>query len=142
MAGRATQWNPKYLLDCVQMCVGLLKKCGATGPALDLIREAAEHLDCVEKYDCKFYRSQLKQREAKLRRVQKVQPWEYWLLKAGAQILQPVPGTKNQAVIMLRCAVNEFDSSLGGSDVDLSATWSKWYEQHVKDVPAYVEPDR
>jgi hypothetical protein len=134
MVCKQVRWNPKYLSECVQMCIGLLKGGGATSPALELIEEAAEHLECVEKYDCKFYRSQLKRGEASLRRVRQIQSWEYWLLKAGDRLLQPVPGIKNQAATMLRSALGEFDS-------DLRETWIKWYEQHVIEVPAYLEAE-
>src|ERR1700674_4696552 len=114
------RWNPKYLSNCVQVCVGLLKNGGATSPALDLIEEAAKHLECVEKHDCKFHRSQMKRRETRLRRVRRIQSWEFLLLKAGDRLLQPVPGIKNQAVIMLGSAIGEFDR-------DLRSTWRTWY---------------
>jgi hypothetical protein len=135
----AKQWNPNHLSGCVQKCVSLLKQHGATGLALELIEEAAEHLDCVEKHDCKVYRSELKRGEARLRRAQGIKSWEYWLLQAGDRLLQPVPGIKNQATRMIHSAIEQFDDTLEASDVDLSETWIKWYKQHDKEVPAYLE---
>ena len=122
------QWNSIYLSGCVQQAIGLLN---TSGVATDLLKDAAEHLDCTEKYDCRFYRLQLKRKVAQLRRERGIQPWEYWLLAAAEQILHPIPGTKHGAVTMLRSAIDEYDQNL-------IPTWKAWHEQYALKEPAYV----
>jgi hypothetical protein len=129
------RWNPKYLLGCVRLTLELL---GTGGPAVDLLREAVEHLVCVEKYDCRYYRSQLKRGVSRLRRSRRIVPWEHWLFEAADRILQPVPGVKHQAVTMLQAAVTEYDCVVDGSNADLRTTWRNRVERLESDEPAYL----
>lgn len=125
---RTKRWNPKYLSGCVEHALGLLQ---AAGQPVDLLHDAARHLECTEKFECRFYRRELDQKAATLRRTRLIRPWEYWLLKAANQILQPIPGTKHSAVNMIRCALDEYDSEMGKK-------FAEWHWQHAVKEPAYV----
>jgi hypothetical protein len=125
---RTKRWNPKYLSGCVRHALELLPRSGA---AIDLFSKAAEHVECTEKYDLRFYRGQLKQGTSRLRRLRGIEPWEYWLLSAAEQLLHPIPGSKHVAVTLLRSAVDEYDHESGGG-------WHEWHQQHAEKEPAYL----
>jgi hypothetical protein len=125
---KGKQWNPKYLAKCVQHALELL---GAAGVVGDLLLEASAHIECTEPIECRSYRQTLRRRSNRVRRSRPVQTWEYWLLKATEQILQPVPGVKHSAVTMLRSAIEEYNP-------ELRPAWHEWYQQHAVQEPAYL----
>jgi len=128
-ASSAKQWNPKYLAGCIQHTVELLGSSG--GVVGDLLLDAATHLESTDTHDCRFYRQMLRQRANRVRRTRPIRSWEYWLLSAAEQILQPIPGVKHSAVTMLRTAIDEYN-------VELGRAWQEWYQQHTVKEPAYV----
>ncbi len=123
-----SEWNPKYLSGCVQHAMELLPKAGI---AIDFFLEAAEHLESTDVEDCRWRRQQLKKRVNRLRRFRRLEPWEFWLLSAAEQLLQPIPGTKHAAVTMLGSAIGEHDSTLRDG-------WVNWHQQHATKEPAYL----
>jgi len=127
-SSRRTQWNPKYLSGCIQHALELLP---TQGPAIDLFMEAADHSCSTDTFECRERREVLKKRVAGLRRSRRIEPWEYWLLSAGRQLLQPIPGTKHGAVTMLRSAIDEYNHELGNDFRD-------WHDQHAIEEPAYL----
>jgi hypothetical protein len=68
-----TEWNREYLCGCIEKATELLTNAGADGPALELLRNAAEHLECRDKYSCKAYRASLAKAIAELRRERKTE---------------------------------------------------------------------
>jgi len=137
-----TVWNPLYLRGCVEAAVGLMTNVGAKGVAFDLLDRAIKHLECCGAGDCKVYRAELKAEVSRLRRQRELTSWEYWLLEAAKSLLQPIPGTKHQAVNFFRSAIGEFDETLGEANADLDKSWMRWHEQHVRAVPPYVAEGR
>jgi hypothetical protein len=122
------QWNPKYLGGCVQRTLELL---GTRGVVVDLLSEAATHLECTGPSECRYFRQQLQQKANRVKKARRIKTWEYWLLKAAEQILQPVPGVKHSAVTMLRSALDEHEPGLGSG-------WQEWHQQHTIQEPAYL----
>jgi hypothetical protein len=134
-----TVWNPLYLRACVETAVRLMNDSGAKGAAFDLLERAAQHLGCCNTGDCRAYRAELKTQVARLRRQRRLTPWEYWLLEAAKSLLNPIPGTKHQAVGFLRSSIAEFDAPLGQVNAGLHNAWMAWHEQHLCTVPPYLE---
>jgi hypothetical protein len=129
------QWNPKYLSGCAQYALELLPR---KGLATDLFLEAIEHLECTVTNDCRLYRRQLRGQVDRLRRIRRIEPWEYWLLQAAEKILSPIPGVKHGAVSLLGSAIGEYDNPMGDTDSGLRNAWWKWHDQHATKEPAYV----
>jgi hypothetical protein len=125
---RTTRWNPNCLAGCVRHALELLPN---KGLAIALFMEAAGHLKSIDTYECRDYRAMLKKRVERFRRLRRMEPWEYWLLSAARQLLQPIPGTKNSAVTILGSAIDEYQQGLG-------ETFWEWHEQHAIKEPAYL----
>lgn len=142
MAGK-TEWNAKYLRGCIEKATALLTDAGADDPALELLRNAAKHLECRDKCSCKAYRASLAKAIAELRRERQkqrknIKAWERWVFEAAEAVLHPIPGCKHRATVFLRNAIAEYDESLGHYPSALADAFGRWLDQHGRDVPPYV----